>query len=444
MADWNDRDDRWRDRDRNWRGDDNRNQTGTDFMTNQPRMSGYGEMDSSRGRNRGDESRYERQGNDDRNRWFGGETGRGYRDSNRDWDRDNDRMTWAGGGSYNRDRDAERDPWGSADYRYGSEYRGGGRDASRNWGENFDRPRSYEGWGGSNMNWGRSERDRNDWQNRDRESFWNRDRSDNRDDWRNRNVSDWNQSSYGMRDRGESGGGRWDQQRNYDESNWDRDRNRGWEAIGRDRSWSGSGTGYGSTSSGSNWDRDRDRNRFAGGSSGFDTQRDSGRDREWNRNRDWDSDRDRDRGESWTDKVANFFGVGPKNWQRSDDKIREEVSEALEQDPRVDASNIEVNVQNGEVTLTGNVPQRHMKRWAEDVAERCRGVRDVHNQVRATSDYGRGTTQFGQTTTGVTSPGTTGVAATGGIGTADQNTDKRGSESVHDRTTTGTRRNPAA
>jgi BON domain-containing protein len=34
------------------------------------------------------------------------------------------------------------------------------------------------------------------------------------------------------------------------------------------------------------------------------------------------------------------------------------------------------------VTLSGTVAERHLKRMAEDVAERCSGVRDVKNEIR--------------------------------------------------------------
>jgi len=48
----------------------------------------------------------------------------------------------------------------------------------------------------------------------------------------------------------------------------------------------------------------------------------------------------------------------------------------------IDASEILVMVENGEVTLTGNVPERLMKREAENVAAEASGVRDVHNRIR--------------------------------------------------------------
>ncbi|HEU4643625.1 MAG TPA: BON domain-containing protein [Gemmatimonadaceae bacterium] len=74
-------------------------------------------------------------------------------------------------------------------------------------------------------------------------------------------------------------------------------------------------------------------------------------------------------------------GRGPRNWRRPDARIEEDVNEALTRDPEVDASDVEVRVVDGEVTLTGSVADRRAKRRAEDVAERVNGVHDVHNRL---------------------------------------------------------------
>jgi hypothetical protein len=79
---------------------------------------------------------------------------------------------------------------------------------------------------------------------------------------------------------------------------------------------------------------------------------------------------------------GQFAGRGPKGYQRSDDRIREDVNEELTRNPEIDATEIEVKVENGEVTLTGVVDARQTKRLAEDLAERCSGVHEVHNQLR--------------------------------------------------------------
>ena len=51
-------------------------------------------------------------------------------------------------------------------------------------------------------------------------------------------------------------------------------------------------------------------------------------------------------------------------------------------DDRIDASDIEVEVRSSEVVLTGTVPDRWMKRQAEDTVEQVMGVREVMNQLR--------------------------------------------------------------
>ncbi|HEY8383800.1 MAG TPA: CBS domain-containing protein [Microvirga sp.] len=75
-------------------------------------------------------------------------------------------------------------------------------------------------------------------------------------------------------------------------------------------------------------------------------------------------------------------GRGPKSYQRSDDRIREDINERLTDDAMIDASEIEVSVQNREVILTGTVRDRGEKRRAEDVAEQVPGVAHVQNNLR--------------------------------------------------------------
>lgn len=75
-------------------------------------------------------------------------------------------------------------------------------------------------------------------------------------------------------------------------------------------------------------------------------------------------------------------GKGPKNYTRSDDRIREDVNDRLADDDWLDASDIDVTVDKCEVTLSGTVTSREDKRRAEDVAERVSGVRHVQNNIR--------------------------------------------------------------
>src|SRR6266487_4035278 len=60
--------------------------------------------------------------------------------------------------------------------------------------------------------------------------------------------------------------------------------------------------------------------------------------------------------------------------RNSDERIREDVSDRLMTHPDVDASEIEVHVSNGVVTLDGIIENRHQKRIAEFLAEDVLGV----------------------------------------------------------------------
>lgn len=82
----------------------------------------------------------------------------------------------------------------------------------------------------------------------------------------------------------------------------------------------------------------------------------------------------------------SFSGRGPKGFKRSDERIKEEVCELLTRHHAIDAEDIEVEVKEGEVTLTGSVPDRRMKHLAEDCAERALGVTDIMNNIRVKRD----------------------------------------------------------
>jgi osmotically-inducible protein OsmY len=80
--------------------------------------------------------------------------------------------------------------------------------------------------------------------------------------------------------------------------------------------------------------------------------------------------------------AASYHGRGPAGYVRSDERIREDVCDRLTDHPHVDASAIDVSVQNGVVTLQGQVPERQMKHRAEDCVEHISGVKDVENRLR--------------------------------------------------------------
>lgn len=144
------------------------------------------------------------------------------------------------------------------------------------------------------------------------------------------------------------------------------------------------------------------------------------RDRDRNRGGQQHRGRDQDEGffERMGRKMANWFdgddnrseyrgehsGRGPKGYRRSDDRIREDVSDRLTDDAWLDASDIEVLVAECEVTLVGTVNDRESKRRAEQLAEAISGVKHVQNNLRV-SQLNQGTSST--TATGAGSASTT-------------------------------------
>jgi osmotically-inducible protein OsmY len=92
------------------------------------------------------------------------------------------------------------------------------------------------------------------------------------------------------------------------------------------------------------------------------------------------------RGGSWvsqegTSREGPYVGRGPKGYTRPDANILEDACSRLMHSGHVDATNIEVRVEQGEVTLDGWVVDRRQKRFAEDVVDSVPGVLDVHNRL---------------------------------------------------------------
>ena len=76
-------------------------------------------------------------------------------------------------------------------------------------------------------------------------------------------------------------------------------------------------------------------------------------------------------------------GLGPRGYKRSDERITEDVHHGLAEDRWLDASDIDVTVKDGEVTLSGTVANRDAKHHAEHLVEDLPGVTHVQNNLRA-------------------------------------------------------------
>lgn len=84
-------------------------------------------------------------------------------------------------------------------------------------------------------------------------------------------------------------------------------------------------------------------------------------------------------------KKARKYPPGPKGYQRTDERIREEICDELMQTDHIDSSEVTVDVAAAKVTLDGTVPERWMKHAIEDLADACPGVQDVENRIRIKS-----------------------------------------------------------
>lgn len=194
------------------------------------------------------------------------------------------------------------------------------------------------------------------------------------------------------------------QERNFG-SDWRSDQNRD-QGRDQDRFNRGGRSEYGTNS----YDRenrfpeDYEQRNFSGGGRSGEYNRDFEQDREFGRNRqrfddhhrgflgDRDYNRDYNLGtgtsmrmnryESTQGQDRGFFGKGPKGWKRSDDRIKEEICENLYDSRMIDASEIEVNVKDGHVTLSGTVDSREAKREVESLIDSVRGVEDVSNNIK--------------------------------------------------------------
>ena len=205
------------------------------------------------------------------------------------------------------------------------------------------------------------------------------------DDARRRRERDEREERWSGEDRGRTTGRAWGTERNYGSerpSNFS-DREYGWNAEpSRSENYREYGDRYGRTYGGGASSREFSRSPafqpYARGSQEFGPEGYGSASYATTRARESQST------ERWR-VPGPHVGRGPKGYQRSEERIREEINDRLTAHGLVDATDVDVKIQNGEVTLTGFVDSRDAKRAAEDCAEDVTGVREVHNHLRIRS-----------------------------------------------------------
>ncbi|HEY6432671.1 MAG TPA: BON domain-containing protein [Acetobacteraceae bacterium] len=330
--------------------------------------------------------------------------------------------------SWRRDRDRPRREDNRDWYRRAEDYRREG------YGRGQDRDYGRESYG---RDWNDRSQDRgysNEWQGRDRSrdtaGDWYRGNTDrDRDEWAGRHGrEDWARGYRRMPGYGDmmggAPGGAWGFSEEY----------------GRDPAWDygrPSGYGYGG-GYGYEGGYGRDRSRYDEGRD----YRSRGPERGfWDRASDevssWFGDEGAERRRRDDARRDMHRGRGPRGYTRSDERIREDVSDRLTDNPILDAIEIEVAVASGEVTLNGHVDSRYSKRLAEDIAEDVSGVRHVQNNLRVRENRD----SISGTYSGISEGGTTsnlgrtsGSGVSGSTGTGNTTGTMAGKDSV----TTGT------
>lgn len=363
------------DNNRNWGGNRSSNQDWNDVNSRRGQESGYDDRGSYRGRYEGGQgySDWNRSGQD-----YGQGSTYGEGRYDRDYDYNRNRGQSSYGGRYSEESNDFNDPsyYGGSENRsreYGSSYGRGsseGRFGERGFGSRYGRERQSYSPGGYTSYGGGSGYGSNQW------------------------TGGYGGTNYG---------------RNYGSTGSSYGSSYGSTGSGLQEGY-GAGFGFGERSGlsdrdyGSSYRGDYGRRGYQG-----DINRGGNEERGW-----WDKTTDEvsswfgdEEAERRREMDRRYKGKGPKNYQRSDERIKEDVNDRLSDDWFIDASDIEVSVQKGEVTLMGTVDERTSKRRAEDIAESVSGVKHVENRLRVSSMQ-----TYGGTSTVGSATGTTGMGAT--------------------------------
>ncbi len=76
-----------------------------------------------------------------------------------------------------------------------------------------------------------------------------------------------------------------------------------------------------------------------------------------------------------------YEGTEPPTSKRTDQRIFDEICALLGEEPLIDATDINVEIEEGTVRLSGTVPTSEMRARAEDTIEGVLGVLDIENRL---------------------------------------------------------------
>ena len=112
---------------------------------------------------------------------------------------------------------------------------------------------------------------------------------------------------------------------------------------------------------------------------------------------------------------------GPKGYERSDERLKEDICERMYTSTECDTSEVSVDVKSGVVTLEGTVEDRRSKYMLEEMVDNVPGVKDVENRLRiqrgdasaqggGSSLSSSGSSTYGRSGSGMSGSGTSGTS----------------------------------
>jgi hypothetical protein len=119
---------------------------------------------------------------------------------------------------------------------------------------------------------------------------------------------------------------------------------------------------------------------------------------------------------------------GPKGYERSDERLKEDICERMYTSTECDTSEVSVDVKSGVVTFEGTVEDRRSKYMLEEMVDNVPGVKDVDNRLRiqrgdgsstqggGSSPSSSGSSTYGRTGSGMSSSGTSGTSDSSSAG----------------------------
>lgn len=90
---------------------------------------------------------------------------------------------------------------------------------------------------------------------------------------------------------------------------------------------------------------------------------------------------DRPHEKTWPHR-EHHAGIPPKKYQRSDESIMDHIADVLTYSPDVDATEVTIAVKDGNVILSGTVPERGMIYLVDELLDEVHGIKDFDNHLK--------------------------------------------------------------